>query len=143
MQRILLATDGSTGSDRALDAACTLATAFNAALIIVTVAHTYLDEDLEQFRKAEAASVEDVLYALASEILVRAQDYAAGKGIKTIRTYSGTGDAVSYILDIAKKEQTDIIVAGKRGRGRLSGLLIGSVSQKLVSLANCKVMIVP
>ncbi|MCR5943983.1 MULTISPECIES: universal stress protein [Brucella] len=32
---------------------------------------------------------------------------------------------------------------GRRGRGRLAGLLLGSVSQKLVSLAPCTVVVVP
>ena len=143
MQRILVATDGSTAGDRALDAACALVKASGGELIIVNVGQGYLDEDLEQFRKAETACVDDILYAVSSEILTRAQTQAVSQGVKKVRTFSGVGDAVSYILDIAKKEQPDVIVAGKRGRGRLAGLLIGSVSQKLVSLANCKVMIVP
>ena len=36
-----------------------------------------------------------------------------------------------------------MLVVGRRGRGRLSGLLLGSVSQKVASLAPCIVIVVP
>jgi len=36
-----------------------------------------------------------------------------------------------------------MIGVGRRGQGRLAGLLLGSVSQKLVSLAPCIVVVVP
>jgi len=36
-----------------------------------------------------------------------------------------------------------VIVVGKRGAGQVAGLLIGSVSQKLVSLSPLPVTIVP
>ncbi|MFZ1101539.1 MAG: universal stress protein [Hyphomicrobiaceae bacterium] len=32
---------------------------------------------------------------------------------------------------------------GRHGRGRLAGLLLGSVSQKIASLAPCAVILVP
>ena len=143
MQRVLVATDGSAGADRALDAAAGLAKAAGAELIIVNVEQGYLNEDLEAMRQSEVASVDEILYRVSCEILTRAQDKAAALGVAKIRTESGLGDAVGFILDIVNRDKPDIIVVGKRGRGRLAGLLIGSVSQKLVSLAPCKVMVVP
>jgi nucleotide-binding universal stress UspA family protein len=64
-------------------------------------------------------------------------------GIPGARSESRTGDAATAIIDIACIDQTDVIVLGKRGLGRLSGLLLGSVSQKVVSLAPCAVFVVP
>jgi len=143
MQRVLVATDGSEGADRALDAAVELAKGFGADLILVNVEQGYPSENLERLRQSENASIDEILYAASSEILKRAQAKATSLGVAKIRSHSGLGDAVGFILDIAKQENPDIIVVGKRGRGRLSALLIGSVSQKLVSLAPCKILVVP
>jgi nucleotide-binding universal stress UspA family protein len=37
----------------------------------------------------------------------------------------------------------EMLVVGRRGRRQLAGLLLGSVSQKLVTLAPCIVIVVP
>jgi len=143
MQRLLVATDGSEGADRALTAAAELAKATDAELIIVNVEQGFLHENLETVRGIEGASVDEVLYAASADILTRAQAKATALGVTKVRTRSGLGDAVGFVLEVVSDERPDMIVVGRRGRGRLLGLLIGSVSQKLVSLAPCKILVVP
>ena len=46
------------------------------------------------------------------------------------------------ILEAAGRRQCDLIVMGTRGLGRLAGLLLGSVSQKVVQHAQCPVLLV-
>jgi nucleotide-binding universal stress UspA family protein len=47
------------------------------------------------------------------------------------------------IADVARDSGADLIVAGARGRTQLSGLLLGSVTQRLLHLGPCPVLVVP
>jgi nucleotide-binding universal stress UspA family protein len=141
VRRLLIATDNSEGADRALDVAANLAKLFRAELIIVTVEQGFFDPELGQVQTADR--FEDVLEARSREILRRAKARAEQIGAEQIRTVSGLGDAAAFILDVAKREAVDLIVLGKRGRGRVAGLLLGSVSQRVTMLAPCSVQVVP
>jgi len=52
------------------------------------------------------------------------------------------GDAATEIMDYVDKEDLDLIVAGSRGLSQFQGWLMGSVSRKLVHYSNCSVLIV-
>ena len=52
-------------------------------------------------------------------------------------------EVAAGILDAAHNSQARFIIMGKRGLGRLAGLLIGSVSQKVSALADCTCITVP
>jgi len=60
-----------------------------------------------------------------------------------IQLESRTGDIAETLIEIAREKEVDAIIVSKRGAGRLSGLLLGSISQKLVSLAPLPVTVVP
>ena len=141
VRRLLVATDNSESADRALDAAANLAKLFGAELIIVTVEQGFFDPELRRVPTGD--TFEDILEARSREILRRAKERAQQLGAEKIKTVSGLGDAAAFILDVAKREAVDLLVLGKRGRGRLAGIFLGSVSQRVATLAPCSVHVVP
>ncbi len=145
MQRILVATDGSESANRAVDVAAQYAKRLDASLIIVNAFdHEFLSAgDLNKFKREEGISLGDALGAVSSRILGQAKDQAQNHGLSNVQTESRAGDAVQVVLEIAHKKSVDAIVVGRRGRGRVMGLLLGSISQKLVSLAPFPVIVVP
>ena len=141
MRRIMVATDGSEGADRAVDLAAELAKAFGGELLIVTVGGNLSGEEMRQLERAEG-NIGEALDMLADQILTAAKTRAERLGI-SIRLRSAWGDPAQSIIETAARESSDTLVVGRRGRGRLAGLLLGSVSQKIASLAPCTVVIVP
>ena len=141
MRRLLVATDNSDSAHRAVEVAASLAQVTGAVLIIVNVEQGYFDPKLGQIGPND--NIADILEARSREILLRAKELAQAMGAERIQTVSGLGDAAAFILDVAKRENVDMIVVGKRGRSRMTGLLLGSVSQHIVNLATCSVQVVP
>lgn len=142
MRHIMVATDGSEGADRAVDAAAELAKPFGGELLIVTVGGNLSDEEMRQLERAEG-NIGDALDVLSKQILAAAKNRAERLGIDNVQLRPAWGDPAQSIIEIAAREATDALVVGRRGRGQLAGLLLGSVSQKIASLAPCTVVIVP
>ena len=142
MPRVIAATDGSPGANRAVDAAATLAKATGSDLVILTVGGNISGAELRRLADMQG-DLSKALESEASQILDRAQKRVRRRGITAAKLQSAWGDPAQAIIDAVRREKADILVVGRRGRSRLSGLLLGSVSQKLTSLAPCKVMVVP
>ena len=51
------------------------------------------------------------------------------------------GDAADQIVKTAKEGSFDLIVMGTRGRSKLSGLILGSVSQEVIKKVPCPVLV--
>jgi nucleotide-binding universal stress UspA family protein len=142
MQRIVVATDGSPGANRALDTAAGLAKAVGADLLILTVGGNMSGPELRRLASV-GGDVSAILKTSSDRVLKKAQKRAQRLGIGKPVLESGWGDPAETIIDTVKRENATMLVVGRRGRGRLSGLLLGSVSQKLASLAPCIVVVVP
>ena len=145
MRHIVVATDGSPGADRAVDYAARLAKDSAADLVIVNVIGGYglPGEVFRRFTRGEHVWLEELLEALSAGILRGAQDRVRALGVASAQLASRRGEVAQTILDVAGEKDADAIVVGKRGSGQLAGALLGSVSQKLVSLAPRVVMVVP
>ncbi len=63
-------------------------------------------------------------------------------GITTVRSLIKEGDVAKTVLDIAQKEQVDLIIVGRRGHGRVATFFLGSVAHKIIQYADRSVLMV-
>jgi len=136
-ENILLAVDGSDHALHAARKAAEMARTMNSEIHVIMVYEPiplYLGEPNMQVvyvnRKSEA---DEVLNAALREL-----GDLRGKFTSEVVE----GDAATAIIDAAVANRSDVIVMGSRGLGRLTGLLLGSTSQKVVAHAPCPVLIV-
>ncbi len=139
MRHILVATDGSACGDRAIDFAVALAREAGCMLSIVNVSDELSREDVQTLAQIESGIIEEMDNQVLEQAKVRLQD----QGISSVQTHVVYGQPAAGILEAAQTYAADVIIVGRRGRGQLAGLLLGSVSQKLAGLSPCPVIIVP
>ncbi len=75
------------------------------------------------------------------ELLEQTQFQLRESGIES-STVLERGDAATQIIEYAKEQEIDLIVAGSRGLSQVQSWLLGSLSRKLVHYAGCSVLIV-
>ena len=136
-ERILLAVDGSEHGYKAARTAADLARAMNSEKLRIVVVFDKVPAYLGEPNLQHAI---DSRLAEAQEILKKAVEIV-GDVPAEVHTELIEGDASESIIEVARTRNSDIIVMGSRGLGRLAGLVLGSTSQKVVSLAPCPVLI--
>jgi nucleotide-binding universal stress UspA family protein len=147
MRSVLAATDGSDSAERAVDFAAGLAKSCGAKLVLISTAtldsRSALDAGFKVMLQTEQISVGEFLENEAKAVVgpaaSRAEKICGGR----VSTIARAGEAVDTLIALAAEYDDPVIVVGRRGRGQLAGLLLGSVSQKLVAHAPCPVIVVP
>jgi nucleotide-binding universal stress UspA family protein len=137
-KKILLAVDGSEHALRAAQVAAGLARRMESEELRIVVAYDPIPPYLGEPNLQHA--INNRLNE-SQEILRKAVE-AVGKVPAEVHTEVIEGDAAEAIINVAETRRSDVIVMGSRGLGRLAGLVLGSVSQKVVSHAPCPVLIV-
>lgn len=122
IKKILVPVDGSVGGCKAVDEALFIAEKCDAELDFVYVASN-INKDIPSH------IVFDRIWEKLSD------ERKARKHVKS-------GNIARSILDVADEQGSDMIVMGSRGLGLLKGVLIGSVSQKVIEEAKIPVMVV-
>ena len=135
---IVWATDGSDSADSALPHVKSLAQASGASVIVVHAVESFVSGysaglpvygDTEEMK----AKIERQVEKLRSD----------GVGVDTTILHVGTRRPAQLIADTAATVKADVIVVATRGHTPIGGLLIGSVTQRLLHIAPCPVLVVP
>lgn len=147
MFKVLLATDGSEYSEKAARYAGQLCEKMRDceihALYVKDLSYWALGSSMEPYYETvpDTKLLQEQLDALATSALSNAQKVLAPSGLQPILR-SAWGRPSELICRIAAEEGFDLIVLGRRGRGQIGDLLLGSVSDRVSHCAKVPVMIV-
>lgn len=143
-QRILVATDGSNLSSKAVSSAIALCALTGAELVALKVIPRYPVSYFEggiPVSTTEVARVEKQWADSAQAIVDAVQKTAMGKGVKT-RAVTVKSDLVSdAIISAAKKHKIDLIVMASHGRRGIKRLLLGSETQLVLTHSHVPVLV--
>ena len=147
MFKALLATDGSEYSEKAARYTGQLcekmADCEITAIYVKDFSSWALGSGMEPYHETapDTKLMQEQLDVLATSALATAQRVLESTGQRVILR-STWGRPADVICRIAEEEKFDLIVLGRRGRGQIAGLLLGSVSDRVSHCAKVPVMIV-
>ena len=136
-KNIVLAFDGSEYSNKALQCARSITERFEATLWLVHVFPNPSDllgyTDYEKLYASRKSAAQNILDDARQKF---------GTTTFIVNEELCEGPEAESILKVAKNCEADLIVMGSRGFGAVKGLLVGSVSRKVIHYASCPVMVV-
>ena len=135
--KILVAVDHSEPSNRAVIAARDLAVLSHGEVWVLHLREREVGVKTGQLTVDETAEEANAEVAAPVEVLTQAGVKAHGEVRNTIFGY-----AAREIVADAEEIGADVIVMGSRGRGDLTGLLLGSTAHKVIHLSHRPVLIV-
>ena len=143
-KRILVATDGSTLSKKAVTSAIELAALADAELVALKVIPRYPQSYFEGGLALQAAEVSRVEKQWADDgqaIVDAVKTSALEQGVKT-KAITVKSDFVSdAVIAAAKKHKCDLIVMASHGRRGIKRLLLGSETQQVLTHSHVPVLV--
>lgn len=141
---ILVPTDFSRSSDKALEKAVDLAEKYDAKIILLHV----VDDKIQQcavdycLREEDVSMLEEESMKRSKEMLVKEASALKGPRHVEIDYDLKRGTPAEVILDEQTRTGSDLIIIGSHGSRGVLKHLIGSVTDKVVRAAQAPVMVV-
>lgn len=143
-QRILIATDGSALSDKAVKHGLALAALNNASAVALKVVPRYPRSYFEGGMPVAASDVKRIesQWADAAQAMVdRIKAEGSAQGV-TVKSVVAKSDLVAEaIISAAKKHKCDLIVMASHGRKGIKRLLLGSETQHVLTHSHIPVLV--
>jgi nucleotide-binding universal stress UspA family protein len=134
---IVVATDGSESGDRAMSMAQQLASSSGARVLVTHVAELMVGRSAGYPVNLDEDEVRAKITNQVADLK------AAGLDAEVKMHAVAVGGPAHLIADDAEAAGADLIVTGTRGHSPVAGLMLGSVTQRLLHIAPCPVLVVP
>ena len=141
-KRILISTDGSDISEKAVLSAIDLAKSSGAELFTISVKEPFPYSAISEMQPVPPQEFYDAQERIAAERVKAVVDAAGAAGV---RCQAHTVEALhpwEAILDHATNQACDLIVMASHGRRGLSALLLGSETQKVLTHSSIPVLVI-
>ena len=139
-KKILVPTDASDYSRRALKAAVELAKSIQAEVLLLNVSYT--PQAYWGYTVSYGITVTQEQLDQNGELALEATLMGIDSAQVVINKRVEAGHPVTVILEEIKKEAIDLVVMGSHGYGVIAGSVLGSVSQRVLQRASCPVLII-
>jgi len=143
-QRILVATDGATHSEKAVAGAIDLAAALGAELVALHVVPNYAVSYFEGAviqPEQDIARAEKELRDEGQVVVDAVQKLALAKNVKVKAIVTQSDLVADSIMDTAKKHGCDLIVMASHGRKGIKRILMGSETQHVLTHSTQAVLV--
>ena len=143
-KRILVATDGSTLSRKAVKDAIALGASLGAGLVALTVVPRYPMSYFEggaSISPQEVGRIEKEWADRGQAIVDAVQKSAEAAGLKAKAVVARSDLVANSILAAAKKNKCDLIVMASHGRKGISRILLGSETQQVLTHGGIPVLV--
>jgi len=142
--RILVATDGSELSNKAVEKAIGLARLDQSELLVMTVVPSYATSYFEgamSFSPDEVAAIEKRWADDAHARLAAVSEQAQAAGVKAQTVVLNASLVAEAIIQTAQKHQCDLIVMASHGRKGIQRMLLGSETQHVLTHSTLPVLV--
>ena len=144
---ILVSTDGSAFSDKAVIEAAHLARKLGSKLVLFYATPHYETPHLAEGMPAphyveDKEKAKSAMEAKAKQILADSAKSMIGEGVTADQQFSVSSSPYEAIIDAAKKFNCDLIVMASHGRRGISGLVLGSETQKVLTHSKLPVLVI-
>ena len=141
-RRILVPTDGSDITKKAIDVAIGMARAMGARLYTLSVKEPFPYSAISEMQPTPPQEFYDAQERIANARVQQVRDACAGGGMTCEAHTIEALHPWEAIIDHAKRQECDLIVMASHGRRGVSALLLGSETQKVLTHTMIPVLIV-
>lgn len=137
--RILVAIDGSKMSNKALKSAFQIAKERYSKVGVI-----HVEKNIMLSENMTTDSIDEIYSKITHEVdgLFDEAKALAKEEELEIDTHYVMGDPAVQIIKTAEQENYQLIIMGSRGLGAIKGIVMGSVSYKVLQLSHCPVLII-